>query len=252
MLQTASWSILPAQPRATSHRAGKSLSSVTLALALGLASTTLPALPAATVAAPTIGLDEPSSPGQVVQAVEGREALGGDTSGDLGPPSSGSLQVSAGQSPSPPPEGPADPAGLLIRSLGDQVPPALQLDPKAWTKLDVGLATAFWVTFVTDWIQTRQIAKAQYTCSEVKQYWVGSCLNTVPAQTGMFREANPLLGARPSMRKVNLYFATTGLGSAFLMNALPTKWRRAFLLAGVSLEAYVVQDNAKAGLRIRY
>ena len=251
MFQTASGSSLPAQPRTASHRVGTCLSSVTLALALGLATTTLPALPAATMAAPAIRLDEPSSPGSAL-VVESGEALGGDTSGDLGPPSGGSLQVSAGQGPAPHAEGPAEPAGILKQSLGDQVPPALQLDPKAWTKLDVGLATAFWVTFVTDWIQTRQIAKAQYTCSDVKQYWVGSCLNTVPAQTGMYREANPLLGGRPSMRKVNLYFATTGLGSAFLMNALPTKWRRAFLLAGVSLEAYVVQDNAKAGLRIRY
>lgn len=143
-------------------------------------------------------------------------------------------------------------AGLALALPTQQAQPALSLKSKPWSKWDMGLATAFWITFAADWLQTRQIAKAQYTPCGVRQYWVGSCLNTVPSQTGLVQEGNPLIGSRPSLQKVNTYFAAMGLGSAYLLHALPAKWRRAFLVAGLSLEAYVVRDNAKAGIRIRY
>lgn len=251
MRLTTFWSSLPAQPRRGWRRASLSLPALFLDLALALATTTLPALPSEQITAPVFRRDDPDSPGQV-QVFEIPERLVGDTGEDLGNPGSGPLRGPTGPGLPPRTEGPADPAGPIAPLPGEPVLPPIRLDPTPWTKLDVGLATAFWVTLVTDWIQTRQIAKAQYTCSEVRQYWVGSCLNTVPAQTGMVREANPLIGARPSMQKVNLYFASTGLGSACLLRVLPAPWRRAFLLVGVSLEAYVIQDNAKVGLRIRY
>ena len=99
-----------------------------------------------------------------------------------------------------------------------------------WTTEERSAFAVSSVLLVADWAQTRQIAR----------------------KADLFSEANPVLGAHPSMGRVNAYFATALLLNYAIGNSLGTGWRKAWFLGIQSVEASVVQRNLSIGLKLSF
>lgn len=64
-----------------------------------------------------------------------------------------------------------------------------------------------------------------------------------------FREQNPLLGRRPSSRRINQYFTLNALGHAAVTYLLPKQYRAAWQYVTIGLEGTVVAHNFYIGVR---
>ena len=101
----------------------------------------------------------------------------------------------------------------------------------SWNRTHTALAGAFVVTLLIDAGQTRQLAR---------RGWPG------------FREANPLLGSRPGVGRVNSYTALAGLGVLGAAAALPPRLRPWLLGAAIAVQALTVHGSMQNGLPIRF
>jgi hypothetical protein len=101
----------------------------------------------------------------------------------------------------------------------------------SWNQTHTVLAGAFVVTLMMDAAQTRELAR---------HGWSG------------FREANPLLGTRPSVGQVNTYTAIAGLTVLGAAAALPPKVRPWLLGAAIAVQAFTVAGSVQNGLPIRF
>ena len=101
----------------------------------------------------------------------------------------------------------------------------------SWTRSHTALASVFAMTLLIDAAQTRELAR---------QGWVG------------FREANPLLGARPSVGQVNTYTALAGLSVLGAAAALPPRVRPWLLGAAIAVQAFTIRSSMRHGLPIRF
>ncbi|PYP69596.1 MAG: hypothetical protein DMD41_16610 [Gemmatimonadetes bacterium] len=101
----------------------------------------------------------------------------------------------------------------------------------SWSQTHTALAGAFVVTLLMDAAQTRDLAR---------RGWPG------------FREANPLLGDRPSVGQVNTYTAIAGLSVLGAAAALPPKVRPWLLGAAIAVQAFTVAGSVQNGLPIRF
>src|SRR2546430_6478344 len=101
---------------------------------------------------------------------------------------------------------------------------------RSWTASHTALASDFRVVLLVDAAQTGDLAR---------RGWPG------------FREANPLLGPRPSVGQVNTYtvFAAAGMLSAAA--AAPPRLRPWLLGAALALEAVTVGGSVRNGLPLR-
>src|SRR5438132_674342 len=101
----------------------------------------------------------------------------------------------------------------------------------SWTRSHTALASVFAMTLLIDAAQTRELAR---------QGWVG------------FREANPLLGERPSVGRVNTYTALAGLSVLGAAAALPPRVRPWLLAAAIAVQAFTIHSSMRQGLPIRF
>lgn len=101
----------------------------------------------------------------------------------------------------------------------------------SWSRSSIVFASAFTATLLMDAGQTRGLARGG---------WDG------------FHEANPLLGSRPSVARVNVYTAVAGLTVLGAAAALPRRVRPWFLGAAFVIEAVAVGRNASAGIGIGF
>jgi len=101
----------------------------------------------------------------------------------------------------------------------------------SWNQTHTVLASAFVVTLMMDAAQTRELAR---------HGWSG------------FREANPLLGDRPSVGQVNTYTAIAGLTVLGAAAALPPKVRPWLLGAAIAVQAFTVAGSVQNGLPLRF
>src|SRR5256886_4623316 len=93
-----------------------------------------------------------------------------------------------------------------------------------WTRSHTALASVFAMTLLIDAAQTRELAR---------QGWVG------------FREANPLLGERPSVGRVNTYTALAGLSVLCAAAALPPRVRPWLLAAAIAVHAFTIHSSMR-------
>src|SRR5207244_7145325 len=100
-----------------------------------------------------------------------------------------------------------------------------------WTLAHTALTNVFAITLLIDAAQTRELAR---------QGWVG------------FREANPLLGERPSVGQVNTYTALAGLSVLGAAAALPPRVRPWQLAAASAVQAFTIHRSVRQGLPIRF
>jgi hypothetical protein len=99
----------------------------------------------------------------------------------------------------------------------------------SWTRTEIALASAFTAVLLTDAGQTRGLARAGWQ---------------------RFHEANPLLGSRPSVARINLYTAVAGLTVLGAAAVAPARLRPWVLGAAFVIEAFTVARNAQQGLAI--
>lgn len=99
------------------------------------------------------------------------------------------------------------------------------LKAQEWQSLAASAATFT----VIDWAQTRYIT-----------------------QHPQFYETNPILGKRPSIGRVNTYFAGALIGGTLLTLALPERDRKWFLGGVTALEVGVTAHNANIGIRVDF
>jgi hypothetical protein len=101
----------------------------------------------------------------------------------------------------------------------------------SWTPSHTALASAFTITLLIDAAQTRALAR---------QGWHG------------FREANPLLGDRPSVGRVNSYTVLAGLTVLGAAAAAPPRVRPWLLAAAIAVQTFTIGNSARQGLPIRF
>lgn len=113
---------------------------------------------------------------------------------------------------------------------------------ESWNDLDKALLTASTGLLALDWLQTRQIAENRHPGYD----FYGN------QHSGFnFYEKNPLLGAHPSLHKVNVYFGSAIGLNYFVADSLGKN--RAYWLAGVTaLEFNIVRGNYKVGVRVGF
>ena len=74
--------------------------------------------------------------------------------------------------------------------------------------MDADLEATYLALHITDYLQTRQIAKAPET----------------------YRELNPLLSEHPRIHQVNQYFVLTAIAHVAIAESLPKKYSKIFQL----------------------
>jgi hypothetical protein len=113
-------------------------------------------------------------------------------------------------------------AAVLLLCAG-----SAQAEP--WTDVQKGLAATYLVAHAIDWGQTRHIARAP----------------------NKFREYNPILGADPSLGKVNAYFVLTPILWCYFLDAIP-QYRTPVLAVLNVVELGIVAHNFHVGLKVSF
>lgn len=103
----------------------------------------------------------------------------------------------------------------------------------AWTEKDTLWETAYLATHITDWGQTRDIARH---CSS----------------SGAYFETNPVLGTCPSVETVNNYFIGTAMVHAAVAHMLPAKYRRMFQMGTIGIQMNFISNNSRIGLEVNF
>jgi hypothetical protein len=115
-----------------------------------------------------------------------------------------------------------------------------------WTREDDRLLLTSTLLLCADWLQTREIAARPVI---VTRTVTGDSATTTYTER---HELNPLLGAHPSMGRVNTYFAVAlALNTACLL-VLPERERRAVAACVVTVEILAVGNNLCAGIGFRF
>lgn len=104
-------------------------------------------------------------------------------------------------------------------------------DKNKWSEEDKKRQVAYMALHLADWAQTKNIARN-------------------PEK--FYEKVNPLLGKNPHPDKVDALFALSGLAQLAIADKLPPKWRAAFQEAGIGLEAGMVGNNARLGIKAKF
>jgi hypothetical protein len=113
-----------------------------------------------------------------------------------------------------------------------------------WSKADIAWEVAYQTLLVADWAQTRRAV-----CHSATIHADG---NTIWIRSNPITESNPLLGSRPSRRRVDTHFALSALGHIALIHFLPARYRRIIQAAGVGIQIFACGHNLQAGVSIRF
>lgn len=102
-------------------------------------------------------------------------------------------------------------------------------EPKRWTEEDTKKEALYAILHGIDWAQTRDaIGRKGY------------------------KEANPILGSKPTDKNINEYMAGTLLGHILLSRILPPDKRKLFQNGTIGLELGVTGNNKHVGANIKF
>ena len=121
-------------------------------------------------------------------------------------------------------------SGRAFRGFWHTSPLSVVAPRPTWPAADLALAGAFGVALWVDAAQTRALAH---------QGWRG------------YREANPILGPRPTIGQINCYTAVAGLAVMGTAALVPPRWRRWLLVTAVGVETFTVTATAREGIALR-
>jgi len=121
-------------------------------------------------------------------------------------------------------------AAAWIAATAVTVAPAqhIAIDHRSWQASHLALAGAFAVALWIDATQTREAVRRGY------------------------EELNPVLGAHPSVGRVNTYTAMAALYVLGAAAVAPPRLRRWLLCGALAVEAWAIHSNARAGLAVKF
>jgi len=99
-----------------------------------------------------------------------------------------------------------------------------------WSRADTARQAAYTALHLADWAQTRYITTHRQD----------------------FVETNAMLGERPSLGRINNYFAATLAGHYAISALLPTKYRPYWQYGTITIEAYFVLHNRAIGIGFQF
>ncbi|MDH4274172.1 MAG: hypothetical protein OEW08_03950 [Gammaproteobacteria bacterium] len=102
----------------------------------------------------------------------------------------------------------------------------------AWNNSDSAFESAYLLTHVADWGQTRDIAAR--------------------CNGGRYYETNLIMGTCPSIATVNTYFISTAILHISASYLLPTPYRRIFQAGTIGMQIGYINNNANIGLNLRF
>jgi len=109
-----------------------------------------------------------------------------------------------------------------------------------WTTGDTVRQGALTTLLIVDWTQTRYIAKHPRDPTR---------------QDGTYQwraEGNNLLGAYPSVGRVNSYFAASIVGHAVISYMLPRPWREGWQYIWIGIEIDATSRNQRMGIKLEF
>lgn len=115
---------------------------------------------------------------------------------------------------------------LIILLAAILIMPSVCFAFDEWDKAEIGMEVVYVGLTIVDWGQT---------------------LNITEDKT--MHEHNPILGRHPERGHVNAMFATGFILQPIIAHILPHKWRKAWIGAGIILEAGCVGNNIHVGIR---
>lgn len=96
------------------------------------------------------------------------------------------------------------------------------------------------------WNQESRDRQAIYTALHVMD-WAQT--RTIAQNPERWREMNPILGAHPTTREVDQYFAITLAGHYLIANVLPAQYRAYFQHVTISIQTAVTRNNVLLGVK---
>jgi hypothetical protein len=113
-----------------------------------------------------------------------------------------------------------------------------------WTKDDTYRQAAVTALLAMDWAQTRYIAKS--ACADRG----GGADGSPPLlETGL---AHSFIGSRPSIGRVNNYFAASVVWNAAVSYMLPPELRRGWQYVSIGFELGYVASNRSIGIKMEF
>ena len=113
---------------------------------------------------------------------------------------------------------------------------------REWTTVDRALMATSTMLLIMDWGQTRYIAKSPGPLPD----------GTLGYRPPVLYETNPLLGKRPSVGKVDLYFTAALAGNFYVADSLNSDERKLWLGAVSLIEYAIVRHNRQLGIKIAF
>ena len=114
-----------------------------------------------------------------------------------------------------------------------------------WTTADTSREVTYQVIQAVDWAQTRSIVRGQCW------YINGDSRNACVGGIGRY-EMNPILGTRPSLDRVDIYFVASAVVHYLISDTLPEKYRAPFQYVSIVYEAGVVNRNFHLGIGAKF
>lgn len=121
---------------------------------------------------------------------------------------------------------------------------------RLWAHTNAAWGSTFKTSYMVDWLNARSFSlDGQSTLSVVEQSITNACfeyrVHANQPSAVHFRERNPF------PRRLESALLCQGITYTFMTRPLPAKWRRAFMMTSVNLEAYCAGNNIRLGIRVK-
>ena len=106
------------------------------------------------------------------------------------------------------------------------------------------------IALADSWTTGEKVAEGTYLALHIIDLMQTRYIATHPSR--YYESFNSILGPRPSVGRVNMWFLGAGIAQPIIASLLPTEWRRAWLAAGIGMEFALTTRNAAIGIKMDY
>lgn len=135
-------------------------------------------------------------------------------------------------------------------------PPAIYEEnkPVYLSNTEKAAEAVFWMALAADWLQTRDIVKNHGPKTYAAYSYYKDIYTVYEPQRTVdgLHETNLILGRRPTLLKVDIYFLLSGIIHYQVLKRIPTEYRTAFQTVSIGVELYCIDRNLKLGLKISW
>lgn len=121
-----------------------------------------------------------------------------------------------------------------------------------WTKTEIALEATYQIVLFIDWKQTSEFHRYRQYLNYPKTDPYGHTITGPEYIILPIHEINPLLGRYPSQAKINMAYIISSVGHLAISNMLTHRQRLVWQSTTLLIEAFVVKDNYKLGITIKW